>query len=234
MEKKILGIVGGMGTIAAAHFFKVLAERVKAEKDQDYPRIIIDNNPNIPDRTDAITGKGESPVDEIVISLKNLESAGAQVIAMPCISAHYYYDEIAGSTAVPLINMIEETYRVYSEKISGKIVGLLATTGTVVSGNFLSFFPEEKMVFPDEYSQENLVMEAIYGEKGIKIGEVDYPKNLLIQAAAELINKGAEAIIAGCTEVSVILKNEDLPVYYLDPIIILAEASILKTGYQLK
>ena len=223
-----------MGTIAAAHFFKVLAERVKAEKDQDYPRIIIDNNPNIPDRTDAITGKGESPVDEIVISLKNLESAGAQVIAMPCISAHYYYDEIAGSTAVPLINMIEETYRVYSEKISGKIVGLLATTGTVVSGNFLSFFPEEKMVFPDEYSQENLVMEAIYGEKGIKIGEVDYPKNLLIQAAAELINKGAEAIIAGCTEVSVILKNEDLPVYYLDPIIILAEASILKTGYQLK
>lgn len=223
-----------MGTIAAAHFFKVLAERVRAEKDQDYPRIIIDNNPNIPDRTAAITGKGQSPVDEIVISLKNLESAGAQVIAMPCISAHYYYDEIAGSTAVPLINMIEETYRVYSEKISGKIVGLLATTGTVVSGNFLRFFPEKIMVFPDEYSQENLVMEAIYGEKGIKIGEVDYPKRLLIQAAAELINKGAEAIIAGCTEVSVILKNEDLPVHYLDPIIILAEASILKAGYRLK
>jgi len=234
MERKILGILGGMGTIAAAHFFKVLAERVRAEKDQDYPRIIIDNNPNIPDRTAAITGKGQSPVDEIVISLKNLESAGAQVIAMPCISAHYYYDEIAGSTAVPLINMIEETYRVYSEKISGKIVGLLATTGTVVSGNFLRFFPEKIMVFPDEYSQENLVMEAIYGEKGIKIGEVDYPKRLLIQAAAELINKGAEAIIAGCTEVSVILKNEDLPVHYLDPIIILAEASILKAGYRLK
>ena len=234
MERKILGILGGMGTIATAHFFKVLAERVRAEKDQDYPRIIIDNNPNIPDRTAAITGRGESPVDEIVISLKNLESAGAQVIAMPCISAHYYYDEIAGSIAVPLINMIEETYKVYLEKISGKIVGLLATTGTVVSGNFLRFFPEEIMVFPDEYSQENLVMEAIYGEKGIKIGEVDYPKSLLIQAATELINKGAEAIIAGCTEVSVILKNEDLPVYYLDPIIILAEASILKAGYQLK
>jgi len=234
MERKILGILGGMGTIATAHFFKVLAERVRAEKDQDYPRIIIDNNPNIPDRTAAITGRGENPVDEIVISLKNLESAGAQVIAMPCISAHYYYDEIAGSTAVPLINMIEETYKVYSEKISGKIVGLLATTGTVISGNFLRFFPEEVMVFPDEYSQENLVMEAIYGEKGIKIGEVAYPKGLLIQAAAELINKGAEAIIAGCTEVSVILKNEDLPVYYLDPIIILAESSILKTGYQLK
>ena len=234
MERKILGILGGMGTIATAHFFKVLAERVRAEKDQDYPRIIIDNNPNIPDRTAAITGKGESPVDEIVISLKNLESAGAQVIAMPCISAHYYYDEIAGSTAVPLINMIEETYRVYSEKISGKIVGLLATTGTVISGNFLRFFPEEVMIFPDEYSQENLVMEAIYGEKGIKIGEVDYPKNLLIQAAAELMSKGAEAIIAGCTEVSVILKNEDLPVHYLDPIIILAESSILKAGYQLK
>jgi len=234
MERKILGILGGMGTIATAHFFKVLADRVRAEKDQDYPRIIIDNNPNIPDRTSAIIGKGESPVDEIVVSLKNLESAGAQVIAMPCISAHYYYDEIAGSTAVPLINMIEETYKVYSEKISGKIVGLLATTGTVVSGNFLRFFPEEIMVLPDEYSQENLVMEAIYGEKGIKIGEVDYPKNLLIQAATELIDKGAEAIIAGCTEVSVILKNEDLPVYYLDPIIILAEASILKAGYQLK
>ena len=234
MEKKILGILGGMGTIATAHFFRILADRVKAEKDQDYPRIIIDNNSNIPDRTAGITGKGESPVNEIVVSLKNLENAGAQVIAMPCISAHYYYGEIAGSTVVPLINMIEETYKVYSEKISGKIVGLLATTGTVVSGSFFQFFPKESMVFPDEHSQENLVMEAIYGEKGIKTGGVCYPKNLLIQAATELINKGAEGIIAGCTEVSVILKNEDLPVHYLDPIIILAEASILRTGYLLK
>jgi aspartate racemase len=234
MEKKVIGIVGGMGTLATAHFFNVLVEKVKAEKDQDFPRIIIDNNPNIPDRTTAIIGKGNSPVEEIVKTLKNLQNAGAKLIAMPCISAHYYFDEITRHCDVQMINMIEETYKVYSKEIYGKKVGLLATTGTVKAKTFLRFFPEEKVLIPDDYVQENMVMEAIYGEKGIKVGELSYPKKLLIQSAEKLINQGAEAIIAGCTEVSVILKDDDLLVNYLDPIVILAKSTILKAGYQLK
>jgi aspartate racemase len=234
MEKKVIGILGGMGTLATAHFFNVLVEKVKAENDQDFPRIIIDNNPNIPDRTTAIIGKGKSPVEEIVKTLKNLQNAGAKLIAMPCISAHYYFDEITRYCDVQMINMIEETYKVYSKEIYGKKVGLLATTGTVKAKTFLRFFPEEKVFVPDDYIQENMVMEAIYGEKGIKVGESSYPKKLLIQSAEKLINQGAEAIIAGCTEVSVILKDDDLPVHYLDPIVILAESTILKAGYQLK
>ncbi len=234
MEKKVIGIVGGMGTLATAHFFNVLVEKVKAEKDQDFPRIIIDNNPNIPDRTTAIIGKGNSPVEEIVKTLKNLQNAGVKLIAMPCISAHYYFDEITRHCDVQMINMIEETYKVYSKEIYGKKVGLLATTGTVKAKTFLRFFPEEKVFVPDNYIQENMVMEAIYGEKGIKVGGLSYPKKLLIQSAEKLINQGAEVIIAGCTEVSVILKDDDLPVYYLDPIVILAKSTILKAGYQLK
>ena len=234
MEKKAIGILGGMGTLATAHFFKVLAESVKAENDREYPRIIIDNNPTIPDRTEAILGKGTKPVEEITKTLKNLEKAGAQIIAMPCISAHYYFDEIASSTSLDLINMIEETYKIYLNNIPEKKVGLLATTGTVVSGNFLKAFPKEKVIAPDDQSQENLVMEAIYGKKGIKAGEFEYSKNLLLDAAEKLINKGAEAIIAGCTEVSVVLKKEDIPVYYLDPVNILAETAILKSGCRIK
>ena len=234
MEKKVIGILGGMGTLATAHFFNVLTEKVKAENDQDFPRIIIDNNPNIPDRTTAIIGKGNSPVEEIVKTLKNLQNAGAKLIAMPCISAHYYFDEITRHCDVQMINMIEETYKVYSKEIYGKKVGLLATTGTVKAKTFLRFFPEEKVFVPDDYIQENMVMEAIYGEKGIKVGESSYPKKLLIQSAEKLINQGVEAIIAGCTEVSVILKEDDLSVHYLDPIVILAESIILKAGYQLK
>lgn len=234
MEKQVIGILGGMGTLATAHFFDVLVKNVKSEKDQDYPRIIIYNNPDIPDRTKAIIGEGKSPVEEIVRTMKNLQNAGAQIIAMPCISAHYYFDEITRHCDVQMINMIEETYKVYENEIYGKKVGLLATTGTVKAKTFLRFFPEEKVLVPDDYIQENMVMEAIYGKKGIKVGELNHPKKLLIQSAETLINQGADAIIAGCTEVSVALKNDDLPVYYLDPIVILAEATILKSGYQLK
>jgi aspartate racemase len=234
VEKQIIGILGGMGTLATAHFFNVLVKKIKVEKDQDYPRIIIDNNPDIPDRTTAIIGKSESPVKEIVRTLNNLQNAGAQIIAMPCISAHYYFDEIISHCKFQMINMIEETYKVYSNEIYGKKVGLLATTGTVKAKTFLRFFSEEKVLVPDEYIQENMVMEAIYGEKGIKVGELSYPKKLLIQSAEELINQGAEAVIAGCTEVSIILKDYDLSVHYLDPIVILAESTILKSGYKLK
>lgn len=181
-----------------------------------------------------LSAGGESPVNEIIKTLKSLEKAGAQIIAMPCISAHYYFDEIASSTKLPVINMIEETYKVYAKVIPEKKVGLLATTGTVTSGKFSSSFPEKNVIIPDEMSQKNLVMEAIYGQKGIKVGQIAHPRKLLIEAAEKLINQGAEAIIAGCTEVSIALKNEDIPVHYLDPIIILAETAIRKAGYQVK
>ena len=88
MGKKIIGIVGGMGPEATADLFMKIIKATPAEKDQDHLRVIIDNNTNIPDRTKAILGQGVSPVTEIKSTVSKLMHAGADILVMPCNTAH--------------------------------------------------------------------------------------------------------------------------------------------------
>src|SRR5690606_5467234 len=79
------------------------------DKDQEHIHIIIDNNTNIPDRTDYILGKGPDPRPELIRSAVKLESMGAEYIAIPCNTAHYFYEDIVKFTKAKVLNMIEET-----------------------------------------------------------------------------------------------------------------------------
>ncbi len=86
-----------------------------------------------------------------------------------------------------------------------------------------------------EEKEQETVMEAIYGSQGIKAGHTTgKSKEMIVNAAKILIGRGAEAIIAGCTEVPLVLKPEDIPVPLIEPMEIVAKASILKAGYELK
>jgi len=92
-REKVVGILGGMGPEATVDLFMKIIKATPAKKDQDHLRIMIDNNPKIPDRTLAILGRGKSPLKQLQETLHNLERAGAEVIAIPCNTAHYYYNE---------------------------------------------------------------------------------------------------------------------------------------------
>ena len=106
-HKKTLGIIGGMGPLATAHFYQVLIRQTEAEHDQDHPRVFIDSNPQIPDRTLALIGKGPSPVPAIIETAQNLVKMGAHLLAMPCITAHAFFPEIQESVKIPVIHMLE-------------------------------------------------------------------------------------------------------------------------------
>ncbi len=95
---KTVGILGGVGSESTARFFLKVIKNTPAKTDQDHLRIIIDNNPNIPDRTLAILGLGISPVEEAKKSIVNLENAGVEIIAIPCNTMHYFYPELQSST----------------------------------------------------------------------------------------------------------------------------------------
>lgn len=88
---KVIGILGGMGPEATAELFLRIIKATPAQRDQDHLRVIVDNNPKIPDRTAAILGEGQSPLPEMVRTARNLERAGVDFIVMPCNTAHYYY-----------------------------------------------------------------------------------------------------------------------------------------------
>lgn len=219
MNDRIIGILGGMGPEATANLFMSIIRRTRVEKDQDHYRVIIDSNPKIPDRTAAILGHGESPVDSMIQTGRNLEKMGADVILIPCNTAHYFIEEVQAKINIPILNALEELYRYIKGTYPqvGK-VGLLATSGTIKTGLYQRYMKEIQVVCPKEDTQERLVMEAIYGEHGIKRGNTgSYPLELLKSASMELVNQGAQIIIAGCTEVGLTLKPEHISKPLIDP-----------------
>jgi len=117
-----------------------------------------------------------------------------------------------------------------------KKAGLISSTGTLKSGLFHDAFAKEEIeVFGPEDEEQEQVMEAIFGKQGIKAGFSSGRSKEIIQGVAQtLIKSGAEAVIAGCTEVPLVLKQEDIEVPFIEPLQILAEVSIVKAGYELK
>jgi aspartate racemase len=224
MQEKIVGILGGMGPESTADFFLKIIKTTPVKKDQDHLRIIIDNNPKIPDRTLALLGKSESPLEEVKETIHNLEKAGSEIIAMPCNTLHYYYNELQRSTNIPIINMISETAAYISRVFPNiKKIGLLATTGTIKVGIYHKAIKEIELTIPDEEGQKK-VMNAIYGERGIKAGNIQgSPRKDMLEVVEVLVKEGVEAIIVGCTEISLVLNQEDLSVLLINPLQILAE-----------
>ena len=109
MMKKTLGIIGGMGPLATCDLMEKIIALTKAGKDQDNIHIVVDCNTNIPDRTAAIVGQGESPVPQLVRSGIKLQGMGADVLVMSCNTAHYFYEELLPYFDVPLLHMVRET-----------------------------------------------------------------------------------------------------------------------------
>lgn len=219
MNDKIIGIIGGMGPEATANLYYNLIKKTKIKKDQDHFRVIIDSNSKIPDRTEAILFNGESPVTEMVSAAKNLEKANVDVACITCITAHYFIDEIQKEVDYKILNAIDELNNYIKNEHKGiKKIGILSTSGTVKTEIFNKYLQGYDIIYPDKKIQENNVMEAIYGVEGIKNGINDNRnKELLLSAGESLIDRGAEVLIAGCTEIGLAICDSDFNVPLLDP-----------------
>jgi len=237
MKRTTIGILGGMGPEATAYFFHLLIKNTKAACDQEHIPILIWNNPKIPPRTDAILQKGKSPLPLLLEGIRILEKGGAGMIVMPCITAHYCAPQIRARAKVPFINLIEESLGYAKKNVPGlKKAGLIASSGTVASKIFHKTFEQAKIeiIVPGRGEQER-VMNAIFGKKGIKAGfTTGAPKKNAVEVARHLIRRGAQAIIAGCTEVPLVLEPKDISVPLIEPMKIGALACINKAGYKIK
>jgi len=230
MKERIIGVLGGMGPEATLDLFQKIIKNTKAVKDQDHLRVIIDSNPKIPDRTPAILGSGENPLPLMIETARNLERAGAHFIVIPCVSAHYFIKELREGITIPVISIIEEVAGEVERRLPAiRQVGLIATTGTIKAGLFQDRLRETgvEVLVPTPEDQENLVMSAIYGESGIKAGFTSLEnKGNILKASNALIEKGAQGIIGGCTEVPLVVQQGDMEVPFFDSLNILALAAI--------
>lgn len=229
MEEKVIGILGGMGPGATLDLFEKIIRSTPASKDQEHLRVIVDNNPKVPDRTEAILEKGENPVPILVQMGQSLERAGADFIIIPCISAHFFLEDLRCQLSLPILSVFDEIANLITRAHPAiKRVGLLATTGTVQGGRFEKRLLESgiRTLLPESEDQER-VMSTIYSIKGLGAEEVHKEsKEIMIDVANHLIKKGSEGIIAGCTEIPMVLEPEDITVPLFDPLLILARAAV--------
>ena len=217
-----------MGPEATANFYMKMIKATKAQKDQDHFRVIIDSNPKIPDRTEAILGTGESPVEALIQTAKNLQALGVEAAAIPCITSHYYIEVIQREVNYPIINALEELRKhMLSLYPEGTKIGILATDGTIKTGLFQKYLDNSLVIYPSPSSQSEKVMKAIYGDKGIKKGNTGVePLHLLKEAAHELMEKGAKVLVLGCTEIGLVLKPNHISIPVIDPMEVLARAAV--------
>lgn len=228
--RQTIGIIGGMGPMAACDLFRKVTEVEAAATDQEHLRVCVDSNTEIPDRTEAILRGGENPLPQLVRSAVLLEGMGAGVLIMGCNTAHYYYDDILPHIRVPFLNMLDESARAAAEA-GIRAVGLLATDGTIESGVYERSFTRcgLSMLVPSPALQERL-MRLIYDE--IKAGVPHPATDSLTDAAEELRARGAETIVLGCTELPLVADACAFP--RLDPTLLLACRAVEQAGGRVK
>ncbi len=228
MEKKILGILGGLGPMSSVYFYEMITSHTHAECDQQHINILLSSRADTPDRTDFILGSSENnPLPSMKREVARLSAAGAELIAIPCNTAHYFYSGVAESSPVPVLNIIEEAVA-FCKYLNISRVGVLATEGTILSGAYESVLTREGIdyVAPSEKWQA-AITQIIYGD--IKQGK-DPDLDLFLAAADALTALGCERIILGCTELSLLKRNFRLGPRFIDSLELLALAAIRECG----
>lgn len=228
MEKKVIGILGGMGPLATADLFRKMVEHTRAGRDQDHPRILVDCNTNIPDRTAALLHGGTDPVPELTAAARNLERGGAQVIAMPCNTAHGFYDAVQAAVAVPVLHMIRLTAQALTER-GVDAAGLLATDGTIQTGIYQRSFQDTGVtLLTPEAEDQQAVMDLIY--RGVKAGRRDFDASAARRTMEHLLERGAQTLILGCTELPLAVELYHLAYPCTDPTLELALGALRFAG----
>lgn len=228
---EVIGILGGMGPAATADFYTKLVGLTVAHRDQDHPQVIIWSDPTIPDRTEALLGLGPDPTDSLIRGAQTLAAGGATLLAVPCSTAHAFAPVAAAAAGLPLVNMIDEVARhLRTHYPTIRRVGLLATTGTITAGLYQEPLKQVGITteVPDPDLQDSSVMSAI---RAVKAGAPqDRTTSMLLPAVRALVDQGAQALIAGCTEVPLGLAVQACPVELVDPTLLLAAAVLRRAG----
>jgi aspartate racemase len=228
VAEKTIGVLGGMGPESTAELLLRITRATPAAVEQDHLRVIIDSNPKIPNRTNALlSGELEPVVRALTATARNLEKAGAEIIGIPCNTAHAFLDDLRPAVGVPIVDMVEESAQQARELFgAGTVIGLLATDGTLRTRIYHEALDRVGLagIGPPTPGVQNAVMDAL---DAVKLhGASEEVFRVLAVAVRDLFGQKVTALIAGCTEVSLVLDRFPPELPWLDPLQVLAEALI--------
>lgn len=224
--EQTVGVIGGMGPKATLDFYAKLIQRTQAETDQDHLHVIINSNAKVPNRQNALSGKGPSCAPELIQAARALESAGADFMVMVCNTAHAYEDHIRAEINVPFISIIRENVIHCLNLVPNlRKVGILGATGCLDNKLYQDQFDKAgvdcTILNPDD---QNRFMKLMYQ---IKANNLDFSVGMeMEQLAQKLVNDGAEIILAACTEIPLVLQKEFVSVPLVNSTDVLVESVI--------
>jgi aspartate racemase len=222
----VIGVLGGMGPAATLDFMAKVLAADPAPLEQDKVRLIVDCNPGVLDRNAAARGEGPSPGPALAAMARGLVGAGADFLVIACNTAHAWLGDITAAVNAPVLSMIEAACEAIARAHPGvRRIGLLAGQGCLDAGIYQSACAARgwQAVVPGREDQAAF-MAALYRIKGGALGEPE--REDLLRCARATIEAGAEVVIAGCTEIPLLLTASDLTVPLIDPTQMLAESAV--------
>lgn len=206
MTPPLIGILGGMGPLAAVDLMQKMIEETAAVSDQEQIPVVCWNVPQIPDRQRALSGVGPSPLPAMLEGIAALNRAGATRIVVACNTAHYWFDALRTASTAPLLHIVDVTLAVLPAAdefaASGRMVtvGLIATQGTLDADLYQSALAARGFACIIHTPEE---MQAYFtpGCYAIKQGRMAEGAALLESAAQCLVGRGAQRLLLACTEV---------------------------------
>lgn len=223
---RVVGVLGGMGPLATIDFMRKMLDATDAATDQDHVPMVVASIPQVPDRTQAFRGEGASPLAAMVASARRLEAAGAGLVVVACNTAHLWYDEIAHAIGLPMIHLVDAAIEDAAALAGpGGRIGLLGTDATLASGLYVNrtTTPPVQWLQPTAGEMLALVMPAI---AAVKAGDVATATPLLLRAAEALRQRGATALVLGCTEIPLALHGGNAPLPVIDATAALARRAV--------
>ena len=224
----LLGVLGGMGPLAGGTFVTRLVALTPAGCDQHHIPLVLCNDPRVPDRSAARLNQGDDPLAAMVVGIRRLEGAGARLIAIPCNTAHLWYEQLARQARVPLLHIVVAVCDDLARLgVRGARIGLMGTPATLELGLYQGPLTVRghTVIEPDE-QERRLCVEAIAAVKGNRPEAAFAPATACI---ARLVARGADAIVLGCTELPLAVPHAQrsaLGVVLTDSIDALARAAI--------
>ena len=203
---KRLGILGGMGPAASAEYIVRLIQQTSATCDQEHIPFVLWNEPRIPDRSTSMKFGNNDPLPWLIEGILKLKSVGCEYIVIPCNSAHYWFDDLT-KLGIPIVHIVDTVVdELKSLNIDNETIGVMGTQGTNEFGIYQQFLERHgwKSIVPTKIEMDCFVQPAI---DLIKAGNIIEANSLLVKVFSSLINRGAKAVVLGCTELPLAVKE---------------------------